>query len=116
MENLWPNFKPPSKYENPDPEWTDPALPDFNLVWGVARECGYAVGLHGSMRRDCDLIAVPWVDGAVPPEVLIENLCMTLNARQVGWIEKKPHGRIAVTLQIDGWFKPIDLSIAPRFG
>lgn len=27
----------------------------------AARECGYAIGVHGSMRRDLDLIAAPWV-------------------------------------------------------
>jgi hypothetical protein len=27
----------------------------------VAREYGYELGLHGSMTRDLDLIAAPWI-------------------------------------------------------
>jgi hypothetical protein len=27
----------------------------------AARKCGYAIGVHGSMRRDLDLIAAPWI-------------------------------------------------------
>lgn len=108
---IWPDFIAPPKYENPAPEWTDPALPDFRLIWNVARECGYSVGLHGSMKRDCDLIAVPWTEAPEPPQTLIDSLCKALNAREVGDREPKPFGRLAVNLQIDGWFKLIDLSI-----
>lgn len=108
---VWPHFAAPPKYDNPHPTWADPALPDFAKIWDVARSNGYAIGLHGSMRRDVDLIAVPWTDDAVRPALLIQALCIALNARLVGASEAKPHGRVAVTLQIDGWFKPIDLSI-----
>jgi hypothetical protein len=110
---VWPDFIAPPKHENPHPSWTDPRLPDFRLIWKVARECGYSIGLHGSMKRDCDLIAVPWVDDAKPAAALIEALCAALNARQLGSIAQKPLGRIAVTLQVDGWVKPIDLSVFP---
>lgn len=37
----------------------------------VARDCGYALGVHGSMHRDLDLIAVPWVDEAKSADDLI---------------------------------------------
>jgi hypothetical protein len=110
----WPDFSAPPKYENPAKGWTDPRLPDFRLIWATARSAGYSVGLHGSMKRDCDLIAAPWVEDSASPEDLISALCAALNARQVGEIEQKPLGRVAVTLQINGFFKPIDLSIAPR--
>lgn len=111
---IWPDFVAPPKF-TPQPDgWEDPRLPDFRLIWRVARECGYSVGLHGSMRRDCDLIAAPWTDEAHPAESLVDALCKALNAQVVGGIVEKPHGRRALCLQIDGWFKVIDLSVLPR--
>lgn len=111
---VWPDFIAPPKYDNPDPRWVDPALPDFRLIWKVARECGYAVGLHGSMKRDCDLIAVPWTDEAVLAFDLIYRLCKALNAQVLGPAAGKPHGRLGWNLQIDGYVKVIDISVVPR--
>jgi hypothetical protein len=108
---VWPDFIAPAQYEHAPPGWTDPRLPDFRLIWATARRFGYAIGLHGSMKRDCDLMAMPWTDDAVDPDRLIAGLCEALNARRVGGTEQKPVGRIAVSLQIDGWYKLIDLSI-----
>lgn len=108
---VWPDFVAPVKYEDASVDWTDPRLPDFRAIWKIAKECGYSVGLHGSMKRDCDLIAVPWVADAQSPENLIAALCTGLNAREVGDRETKPLGRIACNLQIDGWVKLIDLSV-----
>lgn len=110
-EGVWPNFIAPAQYENASEGWTDPRLPDFRIIWSVARRHGYSIGLHGSMKRDCDLIAVPWINNPANPQVLIDDLCTTLKARQVDKIKSKPGKRIAVILQIDGWYKPIDLSI-----
>lgn len=39
-----------------------------------AREMGYALGVHGSLSTDMDLIAVPWVEDAKTAEELIEAL------------------------------------------
>lgn len=111
---VWPNIIAPAKYDDAHPSWEDPRLPNFQKIWAKARECGYAVGIHGSLKRDVDLIAVPWVYPAQDPETLIQGLCNTLKARVVGEIEPKPHGRVACSIQIDGWYKVIDLSIVPR--
>jgi hypothetical protein len=110
----WPNLVAPAKYENPAPGWEDPKLPDMQLIWKLAREVGYAVGIHGSLKRDFDLIAAPWTDEAVGHADLVAHLCAGLNAVRIGGPEHKPLGRVAVTLQIDGYIKPIDLSIMPR--
>ncbi len=112
----WPNFDAPPQHENPAEGWEDPSLPDFELIWRIAREHGYSVGLHGSMKRDVDLIAVPWVDGASSWDVLMSAMEKGLNAKRISGPENKPHGRIACNLQIDGWFKVIDLSIVPTNG
>ncbi len=115
---IWPDFIAPAQHINPHPKWEDPRLPDFRLIWAVARECGYSIGLHGSMKRDCDLIAAPWTEEAVPAEDLIQRLCAALDASPVGGQNpepaQKPHGRLAWCLQINGWFKIIDISVMPR--
>jgi hypothetical protein len=108
---VWPDIVPPSQYAEPPADWEDPRLPDLNKIWAIARGNGYAVGLHGSMKRDCDLIAVPWVDCANAVMTLVDDLCRALNARVVGDIEAKPHNRVAMILQVDGYVKPIDLSV-----
>ena len=33
----------------------------------IAATLGYALTLHGSMIRDCDMVAVPWTEEAVSP-------------------------------------------------
>lgn len=111
---VWPDLIAPQRFEDPHPAWEDPALPDLRTIWEAAREVGYAVAVHGSLKRDFDLIAAPWTEDAKPPEALISALCSALDARQIGEVEQKPHGRIAVILCPDGWFKHIDLSIMPR--
>jgi hypothetical protein len=110
---VWPDLIAPPRYENPDPRWEDPKLPDIKLIWKLARQCGYAVGVHGSLKRDFDLIAAPWTEGACGNAALVDHMCAGLNAKQIGGPDHKPQGRVAVTLQIDGYFKPIDLSIMP---
>ena len=111
---VWPDFEAPPQYKDAAPGWEDPALPNFRLIWEVARKLGYSIGLHGSMRRDCDLIAAPWAATAGSDEYLVEALCTCLDARVIGGPEDKPHGRRAWSLQIDGWVKTIDLSVMPR--
>lgn len=95
----------------PHADWTTPELPTVGPVREAARTMGYAIGEHGSHQRDLDLIAVPWCIEAVAWEDLVAHICLAVNARQIGKAEIKPFNRIAVTLQIDGWFRPIDLSI-----
>lgn len=114
QDGIWPNVIAPPQYENPAEGWEDPRLPDLQLIWKLGREVGYAIGIHGSLKRDVDLIASPWTAEAVGNAALVDHLCAGLPAARVGGPEHKPHGRVAVTLQIDGWFKPIDLSIMPR--
>ncbi len=119
LTGIWPDFIAPSKYKNPDPRWTDPGLPDFRLIWKLAREVGYSVGLHGSMVRDCDLIAAPWTEEAVSAQELIDHLCKGLDAFVLGKQDpepaQKPHGRLGWCLQIrDAYKKHLDISVMPR--
>lgn len=74
----------------------------------VAQKCGYALAVHGSMTRDLDLIAVPWVKKAYSPESLVimlqEAMTGQRNSRKY-WKEHankdpKPHRRKAYIIPI----------------
>jgi hypothetical protein len=88
----------------------------------VARQFGYAVALHGSLARDIDLVAIPWTEEAVPPELLVEAVAELVKGYEGGSFgsidadcpRDKPHGRRAWS--IHGWAFYIDLSVMPRLG
>lgn len=67
----------------------------------AAKAHGYAVGLHGSLRRDLDLIAVPWRDGASDGNTLAHAIafaaCGLTRDGQHEW-EAKPAGRVATSV------------------
>jgi hypothetical protein len=46
----------------------------FPMIREKAKELGYAIGLHGSMLRDLDLIAMPWIEEAVDTKTLITSI------------------------------------------
>ena len=80
----------------------------------IAKASGYAIAIHGSMMRDLDVIAVPWVKNARTPKHLINEICerMGLTAtKDDGTL--KPHGRLAYTLLL-GNIGFVDLSIMPK--
>ena len=98
----------------------------------IAHAHGYALGIHGSLNRDLDLMAMPWIEGAKPAAELIEALRVAVN----GIVHKngtpagrwngtefvhavienpshKPHGRMAWNIHLEcGLF--IDISVMPR--
>ena len=72
------------------------------LIRAAARRCGYAIGLHGSCRRDFDLMAMAWRECAVQPDELaktIQYAACGISASVITW-ERKPLGRIATSLCI----------------
>ena len=84
----------------------------------VARFNGYAVAVHGSLKRDIDLIAVPWTDQAIPPDELMQAIKGAIsgvlgNCITIGEPGIKPHGRTAYTLVHPGFAGEIDLSVVP---
>ena len=40
----------------------------------IARECGWGIGLHGSLIKDLDLIAIPWIDDATSARDMVERI------------------------------------------
>ena len=93
----------------------------------VARDHGYALTIHGSMTRDFDLVAVPWVETASDDLMLItaiKKLCGGVFHAE-GWDDldptgnptKKPHGRKSWSIHLtnDGMYGPyLDISVMPR--
>ena len=111
------------------PEKKPVPMPAFySYVWLalviVGREHGYAMGLHGSMARDLDVVAVPWTDGASDAETLvracIERVGYLLPEKHPELADRpehqmpsvKPHGRRAWSIHMDHGY--VDLSVMPR--
>lgn len=51
----------------------------FDRLKHIAKDFGYNLVLHGSMNRDLDLIAIPWVDNPEPEIKLIKALDYSIN-------------------------------------
>jgi hypothetical protein len=88
-----------------------------------AKSCGYAIGIHGSLRRDIDLIAAPWREAPVPPERLIENLeqvCLAVVGsfakKDAAGMVSKPCGRLAQSIYLTPFYGDgpyLDISVMP---
>jgi hypothetical protein len=85
-----------------------------------ARELGYALTVHGSIKRDIDLVAIPWIDEAAPPQELADALRekteeiigFAIYGHDGPFPRLKPHGRMCWTIHFNGTY--IDLSVIPR--
>lgn len=99
--------KPPPSYA---PVYAAAAYPEFAVLF---REHGYALAVHGSLQRDFDLIAIPWVESPSPPEVIIEAITSKWAIHHIGKVGEKLHGRRAYTLVIGYGHCTIDLSFMP---
>jgi hypothetical protein len=89
----------------------------YSMLVDTARENGYALAVHGSMTRDFDILAVPWVDVPAEPQELFEAIkksitCYFPEDPKHDVPEIKPHGRIAYNILLDGGYF-LDLSIMP---
>lgn len=90
----------------------------------AARAKGYAIALHGSVARDIDLVAIPWTEEACSAHELVEAVAEAIRGATggIGWMEgdpyqtltgeKKPHGRRAWSIYVEGTY--VDLSVMPR--
>ena len=73
----------------------------------AALDCGWALGLHGSLASDMDIMAMKWVDGAKSVEEMIKSLEDCLENMEQDTIHfktkistDKPHNRIVYTIHI----------------
>jgi hypothetical protein len=96
------------------------------------RSMGYALGVHGTLARDIDLIAVAWVPWAAPAKELAAAMQATaarVNGAAImvehkdfgtefilgGKPGHKPHGRLVWSFHLGGG-PYIDLSVMPPAG
>lgn len=98
----------------------------------IAKSHGYAIAIHGTLIRDIDLVAIPWIDGAAPMRLLLADIITKTGYARMDKDSAgpdKPHGRYAVLLkhpeakvtsQVDGktgWTpKILDISFVPCIG
>jgi hypothetical protein len=96
----------------------EPRLPPIDRIRALAKEVGYAIGVHGSQQRDFDVIAAPWTDSAIGNHALLQHIAAGLTTENgpahILSISRKPLGRYAATIQMDGWYKQLDISVCPN--
>lgn len=103
--------KPPPSYA---PVYAAALYPELAAI---ARDHGYALAVHGSLRRDFDLICIPWVREPSPPRDVVEAFVSRFAIREIGGEPTtKEHGRMAYTLAIGFGECAIDLSFMPTKG
>lgn len=82
------------------------------------REHGYALAIHGSLARDFDLIACPWHDKAVHPEVVMRDVlakwAFDTDPGVNGGPKLMPHGRVAYRCHLSYASCYLDISFMPR--
>ena len=94
----------------------------YKVLAHCARNHGYALTVHGSMLRDVDLVAVPWVTRCKAPSTLAKSilgLVTAMSGREKVFVHmnkkptQKPHGRLAWSIHFsrDAY---LDLSIVQR--
>lgn len=91
----------------------------------IAARCGYNLVLHGSLSRDMDLIAIPWVEAVTHVDTMIKLLADYLGGSIMEQSEKSkhcfPHGRMSYIINLnrtrdkDGNDKQyyLDISVMP---
>lgn len=75
-------------------------------IRAAGKEMGYAIAIHGTMTRDLDVLAVPWVEEAAEPLALVNMIADVVGGHVIGdrtdergYISdhptEAPHGRLS---------------------
>ena len=64
----------------------------------LCRKHGYALAIHGSLARDFDLVAIPWVKTVSDPDLVVKEITETFATKEIGTPQTKEHGRITYIL------------------
>lgn len=74
----------------------------FEGMKTIARDMGYNLVVHGSMARDLDLIAIPWVDDPKPEFEMVEAMKEYLGGRILsGAGHRLPGGRTSYVINLN---------------
>lgn len=82
----------------------------------IAKQEGYAIAIHGSLTRDFDLVAIPWIQDCRKPVNLVTRLCFNTGWKtQDGDPIEREHGRLVWSLIREEFGDPrfIDFSVMP---
>lgn len=90
----------------------------------AAKQLGYAIAIHGTLTRDLDLVAVPWIEEADEPTILVNMIADAVGGYIIGdRVDERghisnhpthqPHGRMSWNICWGGKVF-IDLSVMPR--
>jgi len=60
----------------------------------IAEHYGYNLVIHGSLDRDLDLVAIPWIDNPCPEQVMIKDFQMHLTGMNL----VRPNGDVHFTV------------------
>ena len=117
------------KTDTPEQEKIDHIKPAMYPYWfhdlkDVAREHGWNLVLHGSLRRDLDLIMIPWRESVTNHESVIKIFAQMIGGRFVVQSDESikcfPHGRLSYIINVNrGEFTKhdpqyyIDISVIP---
>ena len=91
----------------------------YAAIWedlrNAALDCGWALGLHGSLANDMDIMAMPWVEDAKPVEEMIDAIINCFTDNPFNDISRKPYcnkpnGRVVYTIHIwKDWYLDINV-------
>lgn len=100
----------------------------YPMLVAIAKKHGYALAVHGSVTRDFDLVAIPWIEEASEPLTLIKAFKKATRTEtthedfdRIGKQDcqptQKPHGRIAYSLHVTNhgmYGGYLDISVMPK--
>lgn len=66
----------------------------YEMLKDIAKDYGYNLVIHGSMARDLDLIAIPWIDNPRDEQEMILDFQQYMTGKQ----ETRPTGKIHYTV------------------
>jgi hypothetical protein len=79
----------------------------------IVRLHGYALAIHGSLQRDFDVIAIPWVLYPDAPENVISAIAKKFAINVIGEPKQMLHNRICYSVSV-GWGECfLDISFMP---
>ncbi len=96
----------------------------YATIWNdlrqAAMDCGWALGLHGSLASDMDIMAMPWIEGATTADYMVDSLIKCFGFSDF-WIKyqmqvdktSKPNGRVVYTIPIYADFY-LDINVIER--
>jgi len=79
----------------------------------LCRSHGYALAIHGSLARDFDVVAIPWVKNPSEPQAVIDEITKKFAIEHITEIGHKEHGRIVYTLSVGFGTTALDFSFMP---